>query len=981
MMYFHSPLTRLAVASLCILLAGLLYGPEAEAQSGQPLHEPSFHETLLQQPSLDHTTAYTVQYRPSDASYEVASFPHFDVIYERGAEPTADAIGRVLEQNRPVVDSLVGLGDRSVQMPVVVNASSDRSGGFVRTFPFKQEIESVSFKSDALTSYFSSWPAVVAPHELVHAAHAEVNPGFGVGGVLRPFMPDVSRALNLGAPRGFVEGIAVYYESQLEERAGRINAPLATMAYRAAMASDEPWSFTEMMHAPAFTRPFDRHYIGGGQAFQHLVDQEEGLDFFRRTTRWYHRFPVLGYGAALWYGVGDSPGEINREVQTELIAREQDRIDALGSLSEPEVVSSATGREYRRPYWLDDETLVAYAQGYSERRGFYRIDAQSGTRDRIRTHAIAEDYRYTLSRDSSTIHVGRYAPDPFADGVWKAQVESIDVESGQSERLSRDRGALAPVEAPDGTLWAIQNDGSYTQWARVEDDGQVTPVTDLDQTRVRQIAPSPNGTTVAALLNIEGDQALYRASLSDGTPEFTPWIAFDNAAIYDVSWGPDSRYLLFSADPNDVANIFAYDIESNQVLQLTNVPFGALEPALSPDGSSLAFVNYQHERFDLVRKPFRPETAEEVTDDLLADAAPVGSNPTPNPTVEPFEGIDTQPYRAWRYLAPRMGYPTLAYDIENRPLRAQDTDLGLGVGAAVEGADPLQQWAYRAEASYRAGRPWGTMAVRSTRFLLRPSVSVYNEPFTRLVADEEFGSRRVAIEERGAEMGLQLPVRLASNVYQTAVRPRVSMRFRQTRVIDSNADALSGFATRFTLNPGFTLNYRLQANRRDLMPNSGIVWSNTAQVDAWTDGPSRRWGLVSTLNAYLPLLESSNTGIRLGASLLTQNRPVVFQTDRFVPRGYENRALGEGEFVRFDAEVLQPLWYVDDGSMLLPVYFEAFYTYGFGQRLQSVRTGASLRSAGGGLGVRLRAFYGAQLDLRFGVSYRVGPGDTRFVGR
>ncbi|MFB6099350.1 MAG: hypothetical protein ABEK84_09625, partial [Salinibacter sp.] len=55
--------------------------------------------------------------------------------------------------------------------------------------------------------------------------------------------------------------------------------------------------------------------------------------------------------------------------------------------------------------------------------------------------------------------------------------------------------------------------------------------------------------------------------------------------------------------------MFAFDTKTAEVRRLTSVPFGALEPALSPDRRSVAFIEYQHERHDLVRIPFRPKKA------------------------------------------------------------------------------------------------------------------------------------------------------------------------------------------------------------------------------------------------------------------------------------------------------------------------------------------------------------------------------------
>ena len=934
---------------------------------------------------------YDVLYRPPGVTYRVAETPHFDMIYQVGAERETRLMAGILETHLPATDSLIGLRGRGLQMPVVVNAFNDRANGFVSPLPFRQEIEVPRIKDNIITTRFTSWPAAVAPHELVHAAHAEVNPRVGVGNVVRWFAPDWSRVINLTAPAGLIEGIAVHRESQLQPGAGRLNMPLATMKFRAAMLSDDPWSITQMMEAPTFSRPFDRHYLAGGQAVRYMDEHDgaPGADFFHEATRLHHRLPFLGFGVALWHGLGQTPGTYGDQMIADFRAREQARLDSLGPLTEPTVIAQGDGRIHRRPHWIDNETLVAYASGYDLRAGLYRIDAQTGERERLQTTGLTEDFTFSVNRDTTALHVARYVADPFASTKFTAEAERVDLRTGTTERLTDGGRVLAPVEAPDGTLWVVQNDGSFTQWARIGANGAVTPLTDHERARFRQIAPSPDGSTVVVLLNLDGDQHLYRAEISDeGPPEVHPWVRFEeDGVIYDISWGPEGRYLLFAADPSGIANIYALDTAIDQVIRLTNVPFGALEPTLSPDGTTLAFVNYQHEQFNLVRMPFAPESAEPVeTAEVIAAGDNVFADYQPRRMAEPIDLGPTRPYEAWRYLWPRMVHPTVDYD-PDEPSGPNVSQLGLGVGVSVRGADPLQRWAYQAEGFYQVGRPWGEATVQSGRFLLRPSVSVFDRPFATPVALVRDGTRigiaQGIAEERGASLGLELPITLQSNVHFTQAQFRLDSEWRQTRLIDEQGSGLTDFRDRLTLNPSMALGYRLRRNSRDLVPSAGLVWSASGEVDVWTDGVEASRALLSTVRGYLPLFPRTNTGIRVGGSVLTQNRGSIFNVDTFVPRGYEDTVLGEGTFARFDAEVTQPLWFIDDGSLLLPLYFEAVYAYGFGQTLQPIDApfGQSLSSIGGGLGVRFRFFYLLNFDLRIGGAYRMEPGDGSLIFR
>jgi len=943
----------------------------------------------LSVPTQAQDGAYGVVYRPDSVAYRVGESAHFDYVYQTGSEDMARRTARALEDSWPGTDSLVGPGGE-MDMPVVINDFNDRSNGFVNPLPFRQEIEAPSIKSPPLVTRAPSWPDIVAPHEAVHAAHAEVDGTVGVGSMIRPFAPDLARSLNLLAPRGLIEGVAVYRESRLDGRAGRLNAPRFRMKMEAAMLSEDPWGLTQMLEPPAYTEPFNRFYIGGGHAFEYLAERGDSTDtsFFDTAATWHNRVPFVGHGVWLGIGLGQLPHQVGNEVQSRLSARYREDVDERAPFTSTTVVAGEPGRNHRRPYWLDNETLVAYVHGYDVRPGFYRIDARTGARSTVRVQELTEDRGYSLGPDTTALYAGRYVQAPLVPRQEIAEVERVDLTSGTATRLTDGARAFAPAPAADGDVYAITNDGPFTRWARVE-EGQATALTDGRPRTIRQIAPAPDDSTIAVLVNEHGRQHVYRAEEPvEEAVELRPWFGFDDAVVYDLSWGPEGRYLLFSADIAGPPNAFAFDTQSGEVLRLTSVRFGALEPTLSPDRSTLAFVNYRHERHDLVRTPFRPDSVSTVPDSLIRHGGTV--------PVEDRASLDTTvafdpdgSYAAWRHLAPRMVYPTVhgGEDSESLPSGENPASdpLGLGLGLGVQGADPLQRWAYRANAYWQDGRFWGEADLQTGTLLLRPSLSLYDRAFTTFVRDDN-QRVQVKVEERGADLGVQLPVSLESNVYQTQFRVGMDAEIRQTRFFGPSLPRPTSFATRATLEPRAVFGYRLQQNPRDVVPNTGTVVGAQAEIDAWTEGPlPSSQGLIASVDTYLPVLRETHTGIRLGARALLQNRGSIFNTETFVPRGHSSvERLPSGPFVALEAEVTQPLWYIDDGFTLLPLYAKALSVYGFGEplaRLVRAEWRRTLSSVGGGVSLSVRVFYGFNLDLRIGAAYRPERGDVVGISR
>ncbi|RMH69277.1 MAG: hypothetical protein D6685_01435 [Bacteroidetes bacterium] len=943
---------------------------------------------------------YDVLYRPPGVDYRVLRSPHFDIIFQVGLEAEAREAAAVLEGTLPGTRDLVGLR-RPLRMPVVLNRFNDRSNGYVTPLPFKQEIEGVSLKGKALSPRHASWIEVVAAHELVHAAHAELDPGFGVGRVVRWFAPDVSRSINLSAPSGLTEGVAVYRESRLDgpHAAGRLHFSLFNMAYRAAMLSDDPWSLAQVLERSAYTWPYNRHYIGGAHLYQHLAGEDGGA-FFRRATRWYYRFPFLGFGVALWHGAGQSPRRIEQAFRARARAEEQARLAAIGPLTQPHRVAGGTrGVAYRHPVWLDAHTLLVYAYGYALRPGFYRVDVRTGARRLVRAQSNTEEPYFALRPDGRVVAAARYVPDPFSPLRAVSEVEELDLATGRVTRRTSGGRVLAPAYGPGGTLWALQNDGQYNHWVRITPDGGTERLSRREGVLFRSLHPSPDGALVAVVLNVRGTQGIFRARLDapDGL-RLEPWVLFADASVYDAAWSADGRYLVFSADPGGIANLFVLERQTGRVRQVTRAAFGAMEPRPSPDGRQLAYVDYQHERYDLVTIPFEPAAYPPVDPALLR---PPEDFAWPPPTVPtPGAAFEVEPYRSWRYAAPRVVYPTLHYTGEPRdrtldPRLAErfETRLGLGLGFGFQGTDPLQSWRYMGEAFVRNGRPWGRATLELGTSVLRPALTLYDEPETAEVGvtvlsgngsavDTSVVGIRMGVEKRGMVLGVRTPITLRSNVFESRLTLGMQGVYEQVRLFNDANETVRGFLGRLTLRPYLIWLHRVQANPRDIVPNSGLVGTLTTELDVWREGGGRRRALIGRLSLYLPLLRAHNIGLRLGGGMLVQNRGSVFDLDAFLPRGYAGRTLGAGTFLRYDAEYTQPLWFIDDGLVLLPAYFQALYGFVFGETLHPAEDPAArLSSVGAGLGLRMRFASLWNLHLRLAASYQLEAGTWDVVLR
>ncbi|TFG92762.1 MAG: hypothetical protein E4G71_01555, partial [Candidatus Atribacteria bacterium] len=217
-----------------------------------------------------------------------------------------------------------------------------------------------------------------------------------------------------------------------------------------------------------------------------------------------------------------------------------------------------------------------------------------------------------------------------------------------------------------------------------------------DGTQLYQPSWSPKGDVIAFSAWRQGYQDIYILNLdlsNIGNSTLQP-IFQDKSIDLSPCWSPDGKYLFFTSDRTGIYNIFAFSLLDKKLYQITNVLGGAFQPAISPDGTQLAFIEYHATGYEL-------------------HLIKMDSNPNPNQwteiETEYFEPhiIATQQDTTWPIqerkqqsnsldISRKINYPIHPY----RPLTsfwpptywvptAQFTKNNLGIGFSTELKDVL----------------------------------------------------------------------------------------------------------------------------------------------------------------------------------------------------------------------------------------------------------------------------------------------------
>jgi dipeptidyl aminopeptidase/acylaminoacyl peptidase len=223
---------------------------------------------------------------------------------------------------------------------------------------------------------------------------------------------------------------------------------------------------------------------------------------------------------------------------------------------------------------------------------------------------------------------------------------------GNRQRLTVGERASAPDVSPDGRWLTYVTNRAGTSTLRlahvnaqheVEDARALVPSAQYEQAYTPRF--SPDGQSVAYSAWTRGGYRDIRV-VDVHTGAFYE-LFHDRAIDQQPVWAPDGKTLYFVSDRTGIANVYAYDLASHALFQVSNVLTGAYMPAISNDGRQLVYVGYSSLGFDLFqltldRTHFLPAVTS--VEDRSPEFEPDISHTWP---VEAYNPLPTLRPRAW----------------------------------------------------------------------------------------------------------------------------------------------------------------------------------------------------------------------------------------------------------------------------------------------------------------------------------------------
>ncbi len=631
--------------------------------------------------------------------WTVLETPHFLIHFHQGGEETARKAAAIAEDVHSRLVPRIKWEPREKTRIVLVDAM-DEANGVTSPIPYNQIIlyltQPAGPQGFGLTCY-DDWLRLVITHEYTHVLQLDMVAGIpaAIQGVFgRIYFP------NLFQPVWMIEGLAVYEETE-QTAGGRGRSPGAEMVLRTAMLEGAFPSLGSMSVYPDAWPAGQVPYLFG-ESFNRYIAGKYGRDKLAEISTAYsgRGVPFLVESTAL-RTLKQEYGSLWYEWEASLRERYRNEIKVI--MQRPLTLSSPltrTGFMTTSPAYSPDGTRIAYAvvQG-DEYPGIY-LAAADGSGQR----KVVENV-FPVSASGTGL---AWSPDGTRLVYTKIEIVrntasyddlyALDVGTGRETRLTTGLRARDPHVSADGQWMVfVLNRMGMTRLALLHDplgrrgpaeERDIVPLTPWSVEQYESPRFSPDGSRIAVgLWRPGGLRDIRIVDLQGGAAEE---VTNDRAIDCAPAWSADGKFLYFSSDRTGVFNLYAWELATKKLWQVTNVLGGAFSPSPSPDNRTLAFASYNSTGYDI--------HAMDIDAAAWLPAEPYVDKYPPAQYAETPVETTSHPYSPASTLYPRFWLPAFGASPES----------GFMVGAFTYGQDVIQRHRYMATALYgpSSGRLW-----------------------------------------------------------------------------------------------------------------------------------------------------------------------------------------------------------------------------------------------------------------------------------
>lgn len=532
--------------------------------------------------------ASAASYDP-DLRWRTITTEHFHIHFHQGEEQLAEEFIHVVEDVFAHMNAELQWTPRRRTELVLVDRT-DVANGYAQGIPYNTIVIYVTApQEDSTLGLYQDWNTAISMHEYTHIVHLDTNHG-----LVRAARAVVGRiaSTNQLSPPWMIEGLATFQETR-QTPGGRGRSRLVDMIKRTAVVEQDFPPLGNLDGLQPDPPGGNLRYLFGQDFIQYIADHT-GRDAW---TDWIHTYgssvPYLlparkVFGRRLVPLYQEWKRSLEEHYGAQAAAIEAEGVREGRILSTPEASCSAPS------FSPDGQKLVWSCYDLRTGSALWLADGQGEDPSRLKQDYGAKNF--TWRRDSeAVVFAAIHTVNRF--NSW-SDIYMLRLEDASISALTQGARARDPEFSPDGArLLVVTNRAQDTNLEVLTVDQRQVALTDYeDHRQISTPRYAPDGRSIAVSMWQDGRRDLW---LLDPQARPLRRLTADVAVDRDPEWSADGRWLYFSSDRSGVPNIYALEIATERLFQVTNVRTGAARPSVNPDGTRLAYEQYSADGWDV----------------------------------------------------------------------------------------------------------------------------------------------------------------------------------------------------------------------------------------------------------------------------------------------------------------------------------------------------------------------------------------------
>ncbi len=532
---------------------------------------------------------------PASITWKRIETDHFKIVFPDGMYQHANRYANLLEYYKKESDLMQE--DKIRKMPVLIHSSSVISNGYVTWTPKRMEIVTTPPQD----SYAQDWLSQLAIHEYRHVAQLHgLNKGFTR--VLSFFTGQIAVGISSAMiPAWLYEGDAVYTETRLSNT-GRGRMPGFEMPIRTlTIENSEPYSYDKAVFG-SYKDFVPDHYHYGYQIVSY-AQSRFGRDLWPKAFEYTGKNMYLISPLAVYlkskYGISKS----------KLYNRAMDSIKYLYNNSMEQITytkyfninerNNTAYTSYTLPHFIKGNKIVALKSSIDHLDKLVIIDT-TGHEETIITTGLT--WGNSLSASDRYVVWNESVRDPRWRRRDYSEIRILDLSTGKVRSLKKKTRYFSPdISANEKYIVSVETDPSDHNYLVLLDlvKGSVIKRIAVPENNALQMPRWISTNSIVAITVSEKGNKIVEINLGSEIWETIlpyTWHQIAEPLRYN-------NYIMFRGTYSDIDNIFAVNVHTKRLFQVTSSRYGARHPAINKDSTILIYSDYTVKGFDIVEIP------------------------------------------------------------------------------------------------------------------------------------------------------------------------------------------------------------------------------------------------------------------------------------------------------------------------------------------------------------------------------------------